>query len=220
MTKIASVALLVAGLVAAITGGRVWVNFTVEDPVLGPGARTATGYAVSSALSAACIVALAAGLAALLTRRVPRIVALAVLALAAAWGVWLTMGVLRDPALALTSTGSPDLGLTTAGGLSAQDAQSTFYVYAFGGAAIVAALASMLLAITTSGLLSTSPSAASAGAPAQHRDARPAKALSVAERERRASAAAWDDLSRGHDPTVDDEIPETPSDPERPHSGG
>ncbi len=203
MTRIASFALLIGGLVAAITGGRVWVRFTVDDPVLGPSARAASGYAVSSALSAACIVALAAGLAALLTRRSPRTVALLVLAVDAGWGSWLTLRVLRDPARALSTSGSPDLGLTATGELSAQGAQTTFYVYVFFAAALVAACAALVVAVTTRVHSGRAPADSSAPrAQAAQGRAKPAKFLSAAERERRASAAAWDDLSRGNDPTT------------------
>lgn len=203
MTKIASLALLIGALVAAVTGGRVWVRFTVDDPVLGPGARAASGYAVSSALSAACVVALAAGLAALLTRRTPRSIALLVLALDAAWGSWLTVRVLADPARALVGSGSGDLGLTATGELSAQGAQTTVYVAVFLGAAVVVTCSAILVAVGTSTRLtkatSRSPSGSSKTAISESVSSR---TLTTAERERRANAAAWDDLSRGDDPTA------------------
>lgn len=218
MTKVASLAVLIGGLVAAITGGRVWVRFTVEDPVLGPSARAASGYAVSSALSAACIVALAAGLAALLTRRTPRSIALLVLALDAAWGSYLTVRVLADPAQALITSGSPDLGLTVTGEVSAQGAQTTVYAYAFLVAAVVVTGAAFLVAVGTSARFAARTSHASSMAAQPTKSGAAAKPLPAAERERRANAAAWDDISRGDDPTATDpegttEGPDQTSDP-------
>lgn len=217
MTKIASLAVLIAGLVAAFTGGRVWVRFTVDDPVLGPGARAATGYAVSSALSAACIVALAAGLAALLTRRSPRSIALLILAVDAAWGSWLTLRVLTDPAQAASTSGSPDFGLTVTGELSAQGAHTTVYAFMFLAAAVIVACAAIVVAVGTSTLFAHPTTQASAVALRETKGGT-AKPLPAAEYERRANAAAWNDLSRGNDPTATDlegtsEMPLRDSDP-------
>lgn len=205
MTKIASLAVLIGGLVAAITGGQVWVRFTVDDPVLGPSARAASGYAVSSALSAACIVALAAGLAALLTRRTPRSIALLVLALDAAWGSYLTVRVLAVPAQALITSGSPELGLTATGDLSAQGAQTTVYAYVFLVAAVIVACAAIVVAVGTSARSAARTSEASSSATEPTKSGvTTAKPLPAAERQRRANAAAWDDISRGDDPTTTD----------------
>ncbi len=203
MIKIASWAVLIGGFVAAFTGGRVWVRFTVEDPVLGPGARTASGYAVSSALSAACIVALAAGLAALLTRRTPRSIALLVLALDAAWGAWLSIRVVSDPNQALVTSGSPDLGLTTTGELSAQGVETTLYAYVFLVAAVAVAAGAIMVVVGTRRRFSRpKASLVTSDTAAAQRGTAAARPLPAAERERRANAAAWEELSRGEDPTA------------------
>lgn len=200
MIRRASWAMVIAGILAAITGGRVWVRYTVEDPVLGPGARAASGYAVSSALSAACIVALAAGLAALLTRRTPRGVALLVLALDAAWGVWLTVRVVANPAQAVATSGSSDLGLTTTADVGAA---TTPYPFIFLGAAAVVTVSALLVARATSQRFARTGAPRAASAPdITARGRGPARPLPAAERERRANAATWDELSRGEDPTA------------------
>jgi len=92
------VVVLGLGLVtAAVSAGRVWVRFTVQDPVLGLQSQGASGYAAAPALSACGLMALAALLVLLLTRRWARATGLVVLSASAVAAAWLVGGVLRDP---------------------------------------------------------------------------------------------------------------------------
>ncbi len=187
---------VVGGGVIALSGGRTWVRFTVQDPVLGEGLRTASGYAASTALSAAGVLGLAAALTGLLTRRRLRMLAMVVLSVDALWALWLVAQVVRDPAGAASQGVSDELQATTTGTVAVSQASITLWVWLFAVGAVLVAIGAAWLAWRAGrpGVVTTAP----ADAPTP-----PDQQLPQTEVQRRANTAAWNDLSRGDDPTAD-----------------
>jgi len=184
--------------VASVSAGREWVRFTVRDPVLGLDARGATGYTVAPALSACGLVALAAVLVILLTRRRARISGLVVLAVSAVWAAWLIVGAVGDP------VASAEAALTApgAGGTAAQVVQSSATPWPWVCAAgTVLLLAGVVWLVWSWAVVQragrTAGSSASSAAPSPGG----AAPSSEAERARRSNHDAWRDLSDGKDPT-------------------
>ncbi len=190
--------LVLGAAVVAVSGGRTWVRFTVQDPVLGEGLRTASGYAASSALSAAAVLGLAAALTALLTRRRLRMLALVVLSADALWATWLAAQVLRDPAGAAGQGVSDELQSTTTGAVAVTQAASTLWVWVFAVGTILVALGAVWLALRAGRARDPGASRLAVLDPGQ------GPQLPRTEVQRRANTAAWNDLSRGDDPTDGD----------------
>lgn len=187
-----------AGVLSLYLSGQIWVKANSVDPLLGEQNVAVTGADVSpaSALSLVILAGLAAGL---LTKGWPRLVALAVTVLgglgvcAAAVLVWL------DPGAALT--GSPSLIVSAVG--SVQGAQTTWAVPAAAAGGLVAALAVILWAMATRGSISPDSTAVAPTESAAQTgvvDSTPTS-TALAEEERVRQVAAWEDLSRGEDPT-------------------
>lgn len=191
-----------AATVIAVSGGQSWVLFTVDDPVLGPGARTASGYAVSSALSAAAVLGVVAILTALLTRQRLRMVALLVLTADGVWATWLAVQVILDPTSAAGQGTSAELRATTTGAAVVVDASVSAWVWVWVAGSVVLALGALLLTYAVwAQTRSRTPLVHRANA--AHRDRDRDTTLPSTERERRDNTAAWNDLSRGEDPTDD-----------------
>lgn len=204
-------ALVLGVAMVTLSGGRTWVRFTVQDPVLGEGLRTTSGYAASTALSAAALLGLAAALTGLLTRRRLRAVALAVLSVDALWATWIAAQVVRAPTEAVGRGVSQDLQSTTTGAVTVTAASSTAWVWVFAVGALLVAVAAAWLASRAA-----RPRAPEGADPAATHDARGTSTHGAAkplrgketplpstEVQRRANTAAWNDLSRGDDPTND-----------------
>ncbi|MGB7450389.1 MAG: Trp biosynthesis-associated membrane protein [Ornithinimicrobium sp.] len=185
-------------LVATLSAGRDWVRFTVRDPVLGLQAREATGYALAPALSACGLMALAAVLVLLLTRRRARVSGLVVLAVSAAWATWLVADVMLDPvAAAEASLADPAVRGATAEVLRGG---ATAWPWIFAAAVVVVLIGITWVAWSWWGQSRTRvahrpPEAATS------RPTAPSPPLSDVERARRDNHDAWDDLSDGKDPT-------------------
>ncbi len=194
-------AMLLGAAFVALSGGRTWVRFTVQDPVLGEGLRTANGYAASSALSAAAVLGLAAMLTALLTHRRVRMLALSVLCLDGLWATWLAVQVATDPAGAAGQGAPGDLQATTTGVVMVTEAASTPWVWVFAIGATLVALGAAWMAIRGARPARyVAEETSEQGAGADHaRD----QQLPATDVQRRANTAAWNDLSRGDDPTDD-----------------
>ncbi|MGB3256697.1 MAG: Trp biosynthesis-associated membrane protein [Ornithinimicrobium sp.] len=188
---------VVGGALVALSGGRTWVRFTVQDPVLGEGLRTVSGYAASTALSAAGVLGLAAALTGLLTRRRLRMLAMVVLSLDAVWALWLVVQVARDPAEAARQGVSGELQATTTGTVAISQASTTPWVWVFAAGAVLIAVGAAWLALRAGRPPTVIPP------PTTARDPDQGPQLPQTEVERRANTAAWNDLSRGDDPTAD-----------------
>lgn len=205
MVRLSGALIALGLLLGSVTAGRVWVRFTLTDPVLGPQALTATGYEASPALSAVSILALAAGLVVLLTRHTPRMVALLVLVADSTWAAWLAVAVLIDPADAVRQQDIAQVGTLTAEGLPVSADSSTLWVAVFLGAAAAVLAGCVILFIDVMrgrALVRTARSTAPRATPPASTESRP-DASSPAEVERRANAAAWNELSEGKDPTIE-----------------
>lgn len=201
MTRWIGWAAVLGAAIIALSGGRTWVRFTVQDPVLGEGLRTANGYDASSALSAAAVLGLAAMLTALLTRQRLRMLALSVLCLDAFWAIWLAVQVATDPARAAGQGASEDLQATTTGAVTVTEAATTPWVWVFVIGAILVALGAAWLA---SRAVRSAPDVADATTgQARRLDHGQDQQLPDTEVQRRTNTAAWNDLSRGDDPTDD-----------------
>jgi uncharacterized membrane protein (TIGR02234 family) len=192
-------ALLAVGLlVASLSAGRVWVRFTLRDPVLGPQSQDATGYAVAPALSACGLMALAALLVVLLTRRRARLGGLLVLALSAVWAGWIVGEVLGDPSAAaragLEQPGAAGPSVPVAG------VETTPWPWVCALGVLVVVLGLLWLGWSWS-RRRTGPGLARGISPSPGRPRPGASPLSDAERARRNNSDAWSQLSEGKDPT-------------------
>ncbi len=191
MPRVGLALVLVGAFGFAISAGQGWVNYTIDDPLLGPGERSATGYAVSPGLSGVALVALAGIVAALLTRRIWQRTCAAIVAAAAAWAVWLVGAVLHSPdSAAARAARSEPFGA----GASISEAAATIWPWTAVAAGIALAVGVIIVWF---------PYGRSGPAKrvAPSRRAGPDRILPLAERQRRDNAAAWDDLTRGEDPT-------------------
>jgi len=193
-----SVVVLGLGLVtAAVSAGRVWVRFTVQDPVLGLQSQGASGYAAAPALSACGLMALAALLVLLLTRRWARATGLVVLSASAVAAAWLVGGVLRDP-LGAARASLAEPGVTGAA-VRVVRGGATVWPWTFAMAVLLVLVGASWLGwswwVQARTRREVGPAAVSRRQP-------PAAATpSDADRERRSNHDAWRELSEGKDPT-------------------
>ncbi|HKJ11860.1 MAG TPA: Trp biosynthesis-associated membrane protein [Ornithinimicrobium sp.] len=184
-------------LLSAVAGSRVWARVTVQDPVLGLQTRDVAGSALSPALSACALVALAATLVLVLTRGRARLSGLVVLVGSALWAAWLTVQALRDPvASARGVVTGPDLDGAAAEVLRG-GATMWPWICLAGIVLVLAGTACLAWAWLAT---SRRPSASPSTGPLQ-RGGAATPPLSDAERARRANHDAWKDLSDGRDPT-------------------
>ena len=203
--------LLTAG-VLLVSGSRVWVNGSVDDPVLGASILHGTGSQVARGVLAAALVGAAAVVAAATSGRIVRRLAAAVVVLAGALGAAVIGSVVADPDGALGRLAATGTGRT--GDVPAHGSV-TLWVWVAALAAVVmtlAGLAALVGAGRWSGLSSRydAPSAGGAapgadGAVADTAGATPDAAGPTSEQAvRRSRESAWEQLSRGEDPTAQD----------------
>lgn len=203
--------LLAAG-VLLVSGSRVWVNGSVDDPVLGASILHGTGSQVARGVLAAALVGAAAVVAAATSGRIVRRLAAAVVVLAGALGAAVIGSVVADPDGALGRLAATGTGRT--GDVPAHGSV-TLWVWVAALAAVVmtlAGLAALVGAGRWSGLSSRydAPSAGGAapgadGAVPNTAGATPDAAGPTSEQAvRRSRESAWEQLSRGEDPTAQD----------------
>jgi len=185
------VLVLVSASVILVSGSREWVSGSVDDAVLGATALHGRGSDVAPGALAAALVGLASAVAAATGGTAVRVMAASATLLAALLGTALVMAVLADPSGALgmlAATGTGRGGTVAAHGR----------VESWAWVALAAALAMGVggLGALAGGRrwrgLSSRYDAPVAGAAAQPDPAAGPGA---------GSASAWDQLSRGNDPT-------------------
>lgn len=169
---------LVGALVTLLSGSRQWVFGTVNDVVLGSSALHGAGSDIAPAVMAAALVGLASAVVAATSGRVLRIVAGWATLLAAVLGVAVVVSVLADPDAALG-------GLATAG----TGRSGALAVRGEVGGWLWVAVAALLV-MGLGGL------AALVGGSRQRAGG------SRGERGTGQAASAWDQISRGSDPTL------------------
>ena len=196
--------LLAAG-VLLVSGSRVWVNGSVDDPVLGASILHGTGSQIARGVLAAALVGAAAVVAAATSGRIVRRLAAAVVVLAGALGAAVIGSVVADPDGALGRLAATGTGRT--GDVPAHGSV-TLWVWVAALAAVLMTLdglAALAGAGRWSGLSSRydAPSADSAAPGAD--GAMPGAAGPTSEQAvRRSRESAWEQLSRGEDPTAQD----------------
>ncbi|MCK0113828.1 Trp biosynthesis-associated membrane protein [Ornithinimicrobium sp. F0845] len=177
------VALLLVG------SGQTWATGTAVDSVLGGTRIEATGTQAGATLVAGALLAGAALLAGLVGTRPVRLASALCLAAAALLAGLPAIRSLTDPAEVITQVAADLPGLVAAD-LLIEDAAATIWPWvALIGAAAVLLGAGLCLLTWLRGP-STEGADRASGAAADRRSERPTD--------------AWDDLSRGHDPTVED----------------
>src|SRR4051812_43997370 len=186
--------LLTAG-VLLVSGSRVWVTGSVDDPVLGAGMLHGTGSQVARGVLAAALVGAAAVVAAATSGRVVRRLAGAVVVLAGALGTLVVASVVADPDGALGRVAATGTGRT--GDVPAHGSVTPWvWVAALAGLGMTLGGAAALAgAGRWSGLSSRYDAPGgdtAAGADAGVRE----------QAARRSRDSAWEQLSRGEDPTT------------------
>jgi hypothetical protein len=172
-----------AASVILVSGSREWVSGSTSDVVLGVSALHGSGSEVAPAALAAALVGLASAVAAATAGSVVRVIAACSAVMAAVLGAAVVISVVVDPSGALGRRAVAGTGRTGTVAASGH----------VGGWAWVALAAMLIMGIgglsalagrrRWHGLSSRYDAAAEAGGPA-------------------ASASAWDQLSRGEDPTA------------------
>src|SRR3954447_10186975 len=103
---------LLSAAVLLVSGSRVWVTGSVDDPVLGAGMLHGTGSQVARGVIAAALVGAAAVVAAATSGRVVRRLAAAVVVLAGVLGTAVVASVVADPDGALGRVAATGTGRT------------------------------------------------------------------------------------------------------------
>jgi len=173
-----------AACVVLVSGSREWVSGSTGDVVLGASALHGRGSDVAPGALAAALVGLASVVAAATAGRVVRAVAACSALLAAVLGATVVISVLVDPGGALGGLAIAGTGRT-----------STLAVHGrAGGWAWVALAAMTVMGIGGLGALA-----------GRRRWQGPSSRYDVGEPpvERASPASAWDQLSRGEDPTIE-----------------
>lgn len=183
-----------------VSSGQTWVTGTAADPVLGATRIQATGAQAGSTLTAGALLAGAALLAGLVGTRPVRLAAALCLA---GGGVLAGLPVIRslaDPAAVAAAVAGDRPG---AAGLALQieDAGVTFWPWVGALGAVLVLLGAALCGLVW--LRPTQPARVHPSSPASE-GAAPGPAQGPAQGRGQRGHDAWDDLSRGDDPTVDD----------------
>jgi len=181
--------IVAAASVVLVSGSQEWVSGTVDDVVLGPGALHGRGSQVAPGALAAAIVALASAVVAATSGRVVRTVAAWSALLAGVLGAAVVISVLIDPGGALGRLAAAGTGRS--GTLQAQGRAAIWAWVGLAATLVMGAggLAALLARRRWRGLSSRYD----AGGPTTGKGPPGASAP---------SASAWDQLSRGEDPTV------------------
>ena len=187
---------LLTAAVLLVSGSRVWVTGSVDDPVLGAGMLHGTGSQVARGVLAAALVGAAAVVAAATSGRVVRRLAAAVVVLAGALGTAVVASVIADPDGALGRVAATGTGRT--GDVPAHGSVTLWvWVAALAGVGMtVAGVAALAGAGRWSGLSSRYDASGAAG------DAASGDAAAPEQAARRSRESAWEQLSRGEDPTA------------------
>ncbi len=177
--------LVLPSLVLLLAATRTWVTGRSTDPVLGQATVAATGAQAAPGVAALGAVALVAVVAVLTGGRRIRRVSSVLLVLAALAATLLTAAVVADPTAALGRLAAGGLGRT--GSVDTTAARTAWpWVALLAGVALTAASVVATVAVGRWQGLSS-------------RFETPAGGVD----RRGARRTAWDDLSEGHDPTVD-----------------
>ena len=193
-TKRMVLVLVLASAVATlVSGSREWVSGSVDDAVLGAVALHGRGSDVAPGALAAALVCMAAAVAVATSGRVVRVIAAWAALLAAALGAVVVLGVVANPADALATLAAVSTGRT--GTVAAHGRVGSW--------AWVALAATILMGVGGLGAL--------IGGPRWHGlspsyDAPVADEASQPDSSRRPASghdSAWDQLSRGEDPTAE-----------------
>jgi len=187
-------ALLTAG-VLLVSGSRVWVTGSVDDPVLGAGMLHGTGSQVARGVLAAALVGAAAVVAAATSGRVVRRLAAAVVVLAGVLGTAVVVSVIADPDGALGRVAATGTGRT--GDVPAHGSVTAWvWIAALAGVGMaVAGVAALIGAGRWSGLSSRYDAPGGDEAPGGDN-------VAPEQTARRSRESAWEQLSRGEDPTA------------------
>ena len=173
----------VAASVILVSGSREWVSGSTSDVVLGAGALHGRGSDVAPAALAAALVGLASAVVAATAGSVVRVIAACSALMAAALGAVVVISVLVDPGGALGRLAVAGTGRT--GTVAAHGR--------VGGWAWVALAAMLVMGI--GGLGALAGRRGWRGLSSRYDVAEPAAGPA-------SSASAWDQLSRGEDPTA------------------
>lgn len=215
------IALLGAAITAAVALPD-WVRGTVDDPVLGHHAASASGQAAAPALLPLGLLALAAVLVSAVTGRAGRMLG-GVLAAAAGLGAaWLAVGVLRDGSAVLARSVAGSVGRSGTAPVSSVNVTAWPWLALLGG--VLTVLGGIAIAYGGPGWSGMSsryerPAQHVAGAaapPAPDASSPPGPAApdlprspqggqaeeQADQRARRKAVEDWDSLSRGEDPTT------------------
>jgi uncharacterized membrane protein (TIGR02234 family) len=182
----------VSAFVILISGPREWVSGSVDDAVTGASALHGSGSAVAPGAMAAAFVALASAVAAATGGTFVRVVAACAALLAAILGAVVVISILADPAAALSGQVSAQTGhsgsvaVHARGGSWAWSALAATLVMGLGG------LGALIGGRRWDGL------SGRYSAPVASRAYRQDPAGQGAN----GSESAWDELSRGEDPTA------------------
>jgi uncharacterized membrane protein (TIGR02234 family) len=205
---------LLTAAVLLVSGSRVWVTGSVDDPVLGAGMLHGTGSQVARGVLAAALVGAAAIVAAATSGRVVRRLAAAVVVLAGVLGTAVVVSVIADPDGALGRVAATGTGRT--GDVPAHGSVTAWvWVAALAGVGMTLAGAAALAgAGRWSGLSSRYDApggdATLDGNTAAGNTAAGGDAVAPEQAARRSSESAWEQLSRGEDPTAGAARPEDP----------
>ncbi len=186
------VLVLAAVCVVLVSGSQEWVSGSVDDVVLGPGALHGRGSEVAPGAMAAALVGLASAVVAATSGRVVRTVAACSALLAGLLGAAVVLSVLLDPSGALgrlAAAGTGRSGILQARG---QAAAWAWVALAATVGMCLGGLGALVGRRRWRGLSSRYDAAGSSTT------AQPAEPSAPAA----SSAAIWDQISRGEDPTA------------------
>ena len=190
--RVVLVLVIFSASVVLVSGSREWVSGSVEDAVLGSRALHARGSDIAPVALAAALVGLASAVAVATAGRVVRVIAACAALLAAALGAAVVIGVMADPSGALGTLAVAGTGRSGTVGTHGR----------LGGWAFVALAGTLVMGVGGIGALvggrrwrglsgrydapvaGEAPQPDSAGQPAARHE------------------SAWDQLSRGEDPTA------------------
>lgn len=204
-----------------VSSGQTWASGTAADPVLGATRIQATGAQAGSTLTAGALLAGAALLAGLVGTRPVRLAAALCLAGGGVLGGLPVIRTLADPgavAAAVAADRPGAAGLT----LQIEDAGATFWPWVGALGAVLVLLGAILCALGWLRPPQSDATRSGADLPAEPRGSTDGASTNGASTDRATGGApegspadpaqrrgqrsndAWDDLSRGDDPTVDD----------------
>jgi Tryptophan-associated transmembrane protein (Trp_oprn_chp) len=178
------VLVLAAASVVLVSGSREWVSGSVDDVVLGAGALHGSGSDLAPGALAAALVGMASAVAAATSGRVVRVVAACSAVMAAVLGATVVISVVVDPGGALGRMSAAGTGRS-----------GTLAAHGHVGSWAWVALAAMLV-MGIGGLGALAGGRRWQGLSSRYEAGEPAAG----------HPSAWDQLSRGEDPTAEHPI--------------